>query len=446
MAKVTKVVSETVIPDDAVDDTIEEQSTAASAVPLFPSAGLDPSKIPGGIAVTREDPPDGYIGYYPPTTTKEDLKRLVGGYVLSLELKDRGGKMMKGGGQIMLRIDAPPVASASAKANLEELRKGSTFAQSPDQFARILEIQRTAIDEIRTRTNDSVAIMRAELEGSAARRAAEGEAVIRRMQEEAKIRAEEAENKHKREMELARANQEAQLTREREQRALEAKQHTEMIGMIQHNAAQQTQLVVASMANRTDPMQVITQLMTLAAPLLPMLSGQGDPAVEITKAVSSSLESMTRMVVTDKPLNGNNKPKEIARGNGASKGLPAPEGSDAKQRIIAKVGKLFQAVQSAGQDPEAILDGAIAHYENQGKQEEVEPDEDEEQTPGHAAKRSDKPVRRRKKSVALARRRSSKPEPAGKPAVGRRPKAHGKPKVAGRSRRDPPGGKHDGPA
>jgi len=324
----------------------------------------------------------------------------------------------------------------------------------------MLAIQRTAIDEIRTRANDSVAIMRTELEGAAARRREEAEASLRRMNEEAKIREEAADAKHRREMDLQRGYQESQLTREREQRAADAKAHTEMISMIQNNNAQQTQVVVASMQNKTDAMTVIKEMLTLAMPLLPMLSGQGDPAVEITKAVSTSLESMSRLASGDKPVvqqqqqtNGKGMVRANGQANGQKGAAPSADAAGKKERLIAKVGKLFQTVNAAGYDPEVMLDHAIAHYEAEkaAENETDEPDDDAEgdedgedgQTKPHAAKRSKRSKKRGAVSTRVAGRHGGKSAPASQSAVGRRPAAHGRPAATGSARGNSAGGKRE---
>lgn len=454
MAKVTKVITEDVIPEGAVNDTEQFPDPAEIGFggidrTLFKNAGIDPKKVPGGIGVTRLDPPDGYLGYFPANTSKEDLKRLVGGYVLSLDLKDGLGRRMPGCTEIIVKIDAPPVASAQAREAAQELKRNGTAANGlgADQFARILDLQRTAIDEVRTHSQNGMAMLRAELEGAQSRRQTEADATIRRMQEDAKIRADEADAKHRRELELQRTHQESSLQREREQRASDEKRHTEMIAMIQNNNAQQTQVVVASMANKTDAMSVIKEMMVLAAPLLPMLSGQGDPAVEITKAVSTSLESMTKLALTDKPADG----KEIQRSNGgASKGeKPSANAQDKKTRLLAKVGQLFQSVHGAGHDPEVILDQAIAHYTKEKQlQEQAEGDEGDDatndgQTQEHAPKRTKRRPRSGPVGSRVARRSGRQSKAASQPPVGHRAKEHGRPATQSSARRDPAGSKRN---
>jgi hypothetical protein len=459
MARV-KVVTEEELPEGAAPDEAVSGVRAFSTVDstLFPNAGVDPKKVPGGVGVTRIDPPDGYIGHFPPGTTKEDLKRLVGGYMLSLDLKDGLGQVIPGCKGITLRIDAPPVPSAEAKARAGELRKGGIAADG-DILERVMAVQRTAVEQLKQQSNDHAAMLRAELEASSRRRQEEAEASLARMRTEAQIRAEEADAKHKRELELQRAYTDAQLTREREQRALEKAQHTEMIGMIQNNSARQTEIVVASLQNKTDAMGVIKEMMTLAAPLLPLLSGQGDPAVEITKAVSTSLESMTRLVTTDKPAPGANGAQNPKSNGGATNGkgtqnvkaVPELNAADKKTRLIAKVGKLLQAVHGAGQDPEAILDGAIKHYEAQGGEEgaidgegeEVEEPREPRQTRGHAAKRSRRSAKRRADAAPVARRGGAKPARPAKSAVGRRAAPHGRPAPKSSARGDAARGKRN---
>jgi len=439
-------VTETVVPEDGIDDAVLNGAAPLASklsVPLFANAGLDPKRTPGGIGVTREDPPDGYIGYFPPHTTMEDLKRLVGGFVLSLELKDSLGQVMPGGQSKIVKIDAPPVPSAHAKQAAEDMRKGAPNAlNGADPFERVYMFQRTAVEELKAQSREATQLLKLEIEGANARRLAESEASLKRMQEESRIRQEEAEAKFKRELELTRERQKQDAAESAALRASDEKRHHEFMVTLQSMQSKNTELLVASLTNKADALSVIKELAPLVAPLLPMLTGQGDPAVEISKSVSTSLESMAKLASGEKPT--------APAANANPKAGGKPEGNDKKTRLLHKIGKLMQAIHANGEDPERVLDSALTHYTKQLEEPEDEVDEQDEQgqnEPEDAADNTSaqKPARRRAKRRArparVDGRKGTESKSASGAAVEGRPRAHRRPTPKRSARGDSPRGK-----
>ena len=393
-----------VLPQD-VDQSNPDQ------IPLFPQYGK-PNQ-PVRIAVTRLDPPDGYLGEVPAHINEEGIKRLFGGRVLQLDMRNERGVYLKGG-QRVLTIDAPPVSRRNEGSVPDST--AALLALQSNIFERSNTLQASALKEANVSQREQHASQMAD------REAAHKEALERErnwhtqtMQEErlrAEARAKEAREQHQQAME--------RLAQERETERERSREHTAMLLTMMTNANttmlqatnRMTEVLITAITSRSQNELGFAQMLEL----MDRFGGRdtADPAVEALKAFGSNVGGYLDLAKTQEmrklkelAVKNPEKAKELYEkfiasrkgngGNGASNGapkanvkthdpLPAPGAANAKAlppsskvltpERLAKVEKLLATLDVANIDVDFVLDDTLKNAERMAKE---NPGDDDEQ-------------------------------------------------------------------
>lgn len=426
------------ILDSLAEIAGQEGTGRIKPLPMWPDIGKKTNKIPRGIAVFRLDPPDGYLGEFPPDSDLERLKQLVGGRVLDLQLKDVEGRVMPGGRQ-SVTIHADPVLTATARAAAQS-GGGSpldAIARNLDPVKQLFELQGKQVAAQQQAIRDDLERHKQEAKTERDQRNQEIEAQLVREREAAKQREEEKDAKHKRELELERERIRERQDEAKRERESQSARDKEWIALQQANQANQTQLMIAAMNNSKTDLTVFTSMFDKVIGAMQNSNDQ-DPAVAAFQTMGKGLESLATIATSKNGQQAN--PGKVQLTPGAKQMIMAlPEGkrakviaalteddastkkngeggADKKSRVTAKVTKLMQTMIQRGVDPEQMLDEAIKHYESDAGAVDEDDDDDDNAADG---KRS-KPAAGNG-TPSVARRERAKHARTNQPAVVKRP-------------------------
>jgi hypothetical protein len=262
-------------------------------VPLFEESGEL-----AYIAVTREDPEEGFLGKLRPTATEADLRKKWGGGTYSLSPRSSGGKYLKGLPARELIIAGDPIFSSRA-AELKWKRAQGIADDQVGGGANGGGSQRgdrpLGLGEIMVLLSNSSTQARAE-----AREAAE-------------LRAREAETAHQRQLELMRgdlAKREAELKAERERLSAEAAEREQRLSREMSAERDRQRDHMASMLQLmkergkrdedTSPMQMLTAGIKLALDLKGDGDGASDPVTALANNLPEILSEARSLVMMEK--------------------------------------------------------------------------------------------------------------------------------------------------
>lgn len=354
--------------------------------PLFRSMG--PGGVqPSQVAVHRVEGAGapGYVQtiHNPHLNEKQLAKFGAGTY--RLELRDAGGRVVKGGHSVV-QITQEAADEALAQRGPAAPPASSPYG-SPEQLA---------------------SLYRREAEDAANRRKQEAEADLRRLREEAAIRQQEAdarlarelqaaEAKHAREFAAAEARRKDDLERERLRYESDRARDRENMQFMMTQLNKSTEVMVQALATqKTDATQLVTIMQQGLQ--LGLTAGGGNPEMEGVKLMGKGLDALTGAFLGG----GEGEAKQLAQSNPQSaeqrqpaQKKPAAKGSngstgsvlerlrampaDKRGRIMAKLGTILEKADAHGVDPEQAVDAfleRIDEYE-QGEDEGDEGDEGE---------------------------------------------------------------------
>lgn len=405
------------VQGEEVDPQPEDVDTShPEHIPLFPNFGKP--NAPVRLAVTRLDPPDGYLGECPVHTTEEGLKRLYGGRVLQLDLRGERGTFLKGG-QRILTIDAPPVTRHKSS-------DGSSPTNGTEATAQLLSLQGTLFE----RSQQTQTAMLRDI--SQSQREMHTSQLLER-ESAHKETVERDRQWHQQTLQDERARHDARMTEIRtlHQQQMERMAHEREVERERQREHTQLMLTVLTTSNTT----VLQATNKMTEVLVTMLSARGqneltfpqmlelmdrfggreaaDPAVEALKTFGSNVGGYLDLAKTTEmrklkelALKNPEKAKELlekftrSRSNGkptATKHEPLPPPAPKPRALpnappapptngappaavdavltperMAKVQKLFAVLDEAGVDVDFVLDDTMKNAEQiaQGQGEE----------------------------------------------------------------------------
>lgn len=363
--------------------------------PLFRSMG--PGGVqPSQVAVHRVEGAGapGYVQtvHNPHLSEKQLAKFGAGTY--RLELRDAGGRVVKGGHSV---VQITEEAAQEAAGSKPAAPAPSSPYGSVEQLA---------------------AMYRREAEEAAQRRKQDADNDLRRLREESAIRQQEADArlqrelaaadaKYARELAASEARRKDDLERERLRYENDRARDREQLQFMMQMQSKSTELVVQALASqKTDATQLVTIMQQGLQ--LGMQAGGGNPEMEGVKLMGKGLDALTgaflgggeetkQLEQSNPQQNPQQKPaqkKPPAKGsNGTGSGsvldrlraMPA----DKRARIMGKLGTILEKADAHGVDAEQAVDAFLERIEEfeQGG------DEGDEET---TDERSAKPARERR--------------------------------------------------
>jgi hypothetical protein len=323
------------VPDELAPEDLD-------GVPLFEESG-----DLAYIAVTREDPEEGFLGKLRPSATEADLRKKWGGGTYSLSPRNSGGKYIKGLSAREIIIAGDPVfASKSAEIRW---KRSLGIVDEPREAARggagggnlgigeMLILLNTTSEKARQEARDAAESRMREAEAAHARQ-------LELVREESKRR--EADLKAERErMHEAAAEREARLVREAASERDRQREHMQtMLQLVKERAK--------SAEESGGPMGALMAGVKLAMDLRGDGGGPGDPLSALANNLPDVIAEARNLIAMDR--------------GGAPRLNPADQGDEEDEdedpdsvkfegEVGAKARELVERIRAQGRDPAVVL-------------------------------------------------------------------------------------------